>query len=110
MKDNFQACLVEDDGHHEEIQQEIFRNVSVVESEEDDSEAQSNKLINGITEGGTKEFHPSNCYQDNITAVRKAERKTSSSQSSKALNYEALKRKQLQQMWFWICLCRSIQC
>lgn len=37
-------------GHHEEIQQEIFRNVSVVKSEEDHGKAQSNKLINRITE------------------------------------------------------------
>lgn len=63
-------------GHHEEIQQEIFWNVSVIKSEEDHSKAQSNKLINGITEGGAEEFHPSNRYQDNVTAVRKAERKT----------------------------------
>ena len=64
------------DGHHEEIQQEIFWNVSIVKSEEDYSKAQSNKLIDRITEWGAEQFHASNCYQDNITAVRKAERKT----------------------------------
>lgn len=62
-------------GHHEEIQQKIFWNVSVVKSEEDYSKAQSNKLINRITEWGAEEFHPSNCYQDNITAVKRQKEK-----------------------------------
>lgn len=43
------TCLIKHNGHHEEIQQEVLRDILVVKLEEDHSKAQCNKLVNGIT-------------------------------------------------------------